>query len=511
METTSLTFFVLVAVSLLIYWNCPKRFQWIVLLLDSVVFYFANATCYTFIYVCISIVSVFAATRFFAKAGNEESAQRRKKRVLAIALAVNIGILSVLKYTNLAIHTFNILGRQILHIEGISDVTWLAPLAISFYTLQLVSYLLDCYWGVADPFENPLHLALYTLYFPLMTSGPICRYSQLGRQLFEEHRFDYDRVKFGLYRIAWGMLKKCAIANRMAVIVDQMWAAPQLSTGLGVWVSTGLFLFQLYADFSGCMDIALGVSASFGIALPENFNAPFYSRSMQEFWRRWHITLGTWLKDYVMNPILKSSGFICLGERCKKRFGKKQGKKIPSYLAMLVLWLCMGLWHGSSWKYIVGEGLWFWLIIVIGQICEPLSKKVLAALRIQKDRAVWHGFQTVRTLFLWLFGMVFFRADSLTDAIKRIAAGCHIQLDLHFAKTVMDVVDFSGIGGKSGLLLMMIAMLAVLIVDYLKSKDVRVMETISRLKWRWMLYYAIVIVIYLSLNIASQESIYAQF
>ena len=511
MEITSITFFALAAVSLLIYWHCPKKYQWIVLLADSIVFYFANATYYTFIYVCVSVASVFAATRFFARAGNAEGSQRRRKRILIFTLAVNIGILGVLKYTNLAIHTFNFLGQRILHIGGISDVTWLAPLAISFYTLQLVSYLLDCYWGVAEPFENPLHLALYTIYFPLMTSGPICRCSQMGGQLFEEHRFDYDRVKFGLYRIAWGMMKKCAVANRMAVMVDQMWANPLASTGLNVWISTGLFLIQLYADFSGCMDIALGVSSCFGITLPENFNAPFYSRTMQEFWRRWHITLGTWLKDYIMNPILKSTGLIRLGEKCKRRFGRKQGKKIPSYLAMLALWLCMGLWHGNSWKYIVGEGLWFWFVIVIGQICEPISKKVLATLRIHTDHALWHAFQTIRTLFLWLFGMVFFRADSLTDAVSRIAAGCHISFNLGFIKDILASVNFADLGGKSGTLLMATATLAVLIIDFMKYKGTHVMEKISKLKWRWVLYYAIVIVIYLSLNIASQESIYAQF
>lgn len=511
MEITSITFFALAAISALIYWHCPKKWQWIVLLIDSIVFYFANATYYTFIYVCVSVASVFAATRFFARAGDAEGLQRRRKCILIFTLAVNIGMLGVLKYTNLVIHTFNFLGRQILHIKGISDVTWLAPLAISFYTLQLVSYLLDCYWGVAEPFENPLHLAVYTLYFPLMTSGPICRYSQLGGQLFEEHRFDYDRVKFGLYRIAWGMLKKCAIANRMAVIVDQMWSAPRLSTGLNVWLATALFVVQLYADFSGCMDIALGVSECFGITLPENFDAPLFSRSMQEFWRRWHITLGSWLKDYIMNPILKSSGFIRLGERCKKRFGEKKGRKIPVYLAMLVLWLCMGLWHGNSWKYILGEGLWFWLVIVVGQICEPISKRAIAALRIRTDHAIWHAFQAIRTLFLYVFGMLFFHAESLPDALRRIAAGFHIRLNTRFIFDLIELVDFDGMGGMEGMLLMMFAILAVIVVDYFKYKGVPVAQRVSRSKWRWVLYYAIVIVIYASLNIASQESIYAQF
>lgn len=180
----------MVGVSLLIYWRMPVRHQWKLLLADSLIFYFANATWYTFAYTAVSAASVYGAARYFAR----QSGEKAKRRVLVLTLVLNIGILAALKYTNLAIHTFNFLGERVLHIRGVSDVAWLAPLAVSFYTLQLVSYLLDCYWGVAEPFDNVLHTVLYTIYFPLMTSGPICRFDELGRQLFAEHRFDYGRV-----------------------------------------------------------------------------------------------------------------------------------------------------------------------------------------------------------------------------------------------------------------------------------------------------------------------------
>ena len=512
MEITSFSFFLLVGISLVVYLYLPYRFQWGVLLFDSVLFYFANASWGTFVYICVSVASIYSAVHFFHKKP-EASAESKRKCVLILAIVLNAGILVILKYMNLVIHTWNFFGERILHVKGLSDVAWLAPMAVSFYTLQLLAYLLDCYWGSAEPFGNPLRLGLYTIYFPLMTSGPICRYDQVGKQLFEEHRFDYNRVKFGLYRIAWGLLKKLAVSNRIAVVVDQMWDLPQTSTGISVWIAVFLFLIQLYTDFSGCMDIALGVSSCFGIVLPENFKAPFYSRNMQEFWRRWHITLGTWLRDYIMNPILKSDGFIRLGGWCRKKFGKKRGKKIPSYLAMLVLWSCMGLWHGNSWKYIVGEGVWFWFVIVGGQILEPCFKKAVDFLKIKTESVLWHGVQTVRTFLLWAFGMLFFRADSLRDSFARIAAGFRIRFDFQFLYDIKGVVDFSEMGGKVGILLLGISLICILIVDFLKYREVNVMEKISQLnwKWRWMLYYVLVIVLYMSLNIASQESIYAQF
>ena len=509
MEITSFSFFAMVGVSLLIYWHMPARHQWKMLLADSIIFYFANATWYTFAYVAVSAASVYGAARYFAR----QSDGKAKKRVLALTLAVNVGILAVLKYTNLAIHTFNFLGERILRVRGVSDVAWLAPLAVSFYTLQLVSYLLDCYWGVAEPFENVLHTALYTIYFPLMTSGPICRFDELGRQLFEEHRFDYGRVRDGLIRVAWGLFKKLAIANRAAVIAEGLWTAPETSRGICVWIATAVYLVQLYTDFSGVMDIALGVSGCFGITLPENFRAPFFSRNIQEFWRRWHITLGTWLRDYIMNPLLKAGPFIRLGAACKRRFGRKRGRKVPSYAAMLALWSCMGLWHGNSWKYIIGEGWWFWFVIVSGQLLEPVFQKMKTGLRIREESGWWHAFQSLRTLTLWMFGMLFFRAASLPDALTRLGASLHGLLDAGLLQGINLAVPFADLGGIGGLAVMGLGFLAVLAVDYMKYRDINVLEKLAGLKWpyRWAVYYVIVLVVFCSLDIAAQESIYAQF
>lgn len=509
MEITSAFFFVMVGVSLLLYWRAPKKLQWKILLADSLIFYFANATWYTFLYVCASVLSVYAATRYFAGQADAKA----KKRVLILTVLLNAGILAVLKYTNFAIHTFNFLGGRILRVGGISDVSWLAPLAVSFYSLQILAYLLDCYWGVAEPFANVLHVALYTIYFPLMTSGPICRFDDMGRQLFEEHRFDYDRVKFGLIRIAWGLFKKLAISNRAAVIVDGLWSTPETSRGLCVWIAVAFFVVQLYTDFSGVMDIALGVSSCFGVTLPENFRSPFFSRNVQEFWRRWHITLGTWLRDYIMNPVLRSRPPQRLAAVCRKKYGKKAGKRIPTYLAMLVLWLATGLWHEGSWRFIVGMGLWFWFVIVSGQLLQPAFDRAKTALHIREESGWWHVFQSLRTIALWMVSLLFFRSESLPDSLTRLAASMRIPLGLGFIFDARAAVDFADLGGLGGLALMALCFAAVLAVDYLQYKGIDVQERLAGLKWpcRWAVYYAIVLVVFFSLNIAGQESLYAQF
>ncbi len=514
MEITSFIFYAFVGISLLIYWKLPRKSQWKLLLADSAIFYCLNAKPWTLVYLAASVISVYLATGYFQRVTDtvdEKGDTDRKKRVvLLLTIALNIGILSVLKYTNLAVHTFNHMARGRWTIQ---EVNWAAPLAVSFYTLQLLAYLLDCYWGIARPEKNVGKLILYTAYFPQMVSGPISRYSDIGTQLFEKHEFDYDRVVHGLKRIAWGLLKKLAVSNRVAVIVNSLWEDPGAFSGFYIWIAAVGFVIQLYTDFSGCMDIVLGVSECFGIYLPENFNAPLLSRTVQEFWRRWHITLGQWLRDYIMNPLAKSDAMVKLGVKCKKKFGKKRGKKIPVYLSMLVLWLCMGIWHGDSWKYILGEGLWFWFVIVVGQVLKEPLDKVKRTMHIKENNICWQLFQTVRTFALVAIGFLFFRAESLMDAVHRIMLGTKFTFDIpkfiQFARFFIQ----PDMGGKLGFLIMTLSFILIFIVDICKYFEVEKGTLFfERHKViRWVGYYGIALFLVLSLNIGVQEFAYAQF
>lgn len=486
MDITSFWYLLFVGVSLLLYWLVPHKVQWLILLADSVAFYLLNAAPYTIIYLIVSVGSVYLAALFFRRSQSVKS----KRAVLALVIVLNVGILVLLKYTNMFLGTFRAwtgLPVPVVH--------WLAPLAVSYYTLQILSYLLDCYWrNDFQPEKNPLKLFLFASFFPLMVSGPICRYSQLGRQLFQEHRFDYERVVSGMRRVLWGLAKKVVVANHLALLVAPMFDNVELFSGPWVFVSAILFVVQLYFDFSGCMDIVIGVSRCFGILLPENFRAPFLSRSVQEFWQRWHITLGAWLKDYVMFPISRTAAFKNWSRKCKKKWGKS-GQKIPYYAAMFVVWTLMGIWHGSSWKYVIGEGWFFWLVIVAGQLFDPLSKKCKEKLHIGRDNRLWHAFQVCRTFLLFSIGNIAFRAASLSQTFfmyRRAFVWNGIREQLLALKELG-----GAFGGKEALLIVGLLILAQIGSDLMLSRGKPTQALVAKqpIVLRWAAYLALVFIV----------------
>lgn len=502
MSITSVLFICFVLISIFIYYLLKGNGQWILLLIDSIVFYVLSAKPITLIYVAYTVASVYCATAFFDKVSN-----KKKKVLLAAVLLSNVAILAVLKYSNLGIHSVNGLLKIFRVEKAFAEVEYLAPLALSFYMLQMLSYLLDCYWGVAIPEKNIAKLTLYTIYFPLMVSGPICRHSQIGNSLFDKHEFDYNRVVCGLRRIAFGLIKKMAIADRLAVIVNVIYGDIDTYSGIWFWLGAFIFIFQLYLDFSGCMDIVIGASQCFGIILPENFNHPFTATNIQEFWQRWHITLGTWLKDYIMNPILRTRLCMKIGEISKARFGKKKGKKIPSYFAMFFVWTCMGIWHGNSWKYIIGEGWWFWIIIVVGQILEPTLLKIKEILHI-KECSAWTLFQRVRTFVIFAVGMVFFRADSLSQGFRMLKRGVTGLVSSLKPSYIIDIILpkmdqdnlIKGMGGKFSFVVMMISIIFVLIIENMQSRNTDIDEWIGTRKniTRWVMYGTEILIIIIS-------------
>lgn len=502
MDITSLVFLTFVAISLIIYWVTPRGYQWIVLLVDSLIFYFSNSISYTFLYLLVSVMSVWVATIFFS---TSQSDNRKKKYVLISVIILNVAMLAVLKYTNLAINTL-----RIFKITELNNVTWIASLGISFYTLQIVAYLLDAYWGVVAIERNPLKLLLFTSYFPAILSGPINRFEDLGPQLFADHRFDYADVTDGMKRIALGMFKKLAISNRMAVIVDMLWNNVEVYHGVWIWIAVFGYVIQLYTDFSGCMDIVIGVSACFGIRLTENFRAPLFSKNIQEFWQRWHITLGQWLRDFIMNPILKSAAMIKMADWSKKKFGKKKGKKIPVYIAMLPVWLLMGLWHGNSWKYILGEGLWFWLAIVAGQLLEPWFVKLKTVFKI-RDGRLWKLWQIVRTNIIFAIGTLFFRAASFTDALYRLRCSVGVNMSVQLIKqTIMDAM---GTLGPLNSFLLFLSVIGVCIYDGFLYKNNDLLHSLKHRCFvvRWAVYMCMVLSICAAYSSGNQVFAYAQF
>jgi D-alanyl-lipoteichoic acid acyltransferase DltB (MBOAT superfamily) len=237
------------------------------------------------------------------------------------------------------------------------------------------------------------------------------------KELYVKHKFAYQNICFGCQRIVWGLFKKLVISDRVGIIVSGIWNDSVKYTGFWPWVAAFLYPLQIYTDFSGCMDIVLGAAELFDIHLAENFNNPFFSRGLQEFWQRWHITLGTWARDYVFYPILKSRFLVSLGRTCKKKFGKKIGKFIPWCIGMAALWFVMGFWHGSI-QHIFGVSLWYWIILSVSELLAPAFSKIKKYLDVKEDSFGWHLFQSIRTYILFAIGSVFFSASGLREAIE---------------------------------------------------------------------------------------------
>lgn len=508
MALTSFGFLCFLAVLLLLYYVVPGKLQNPLLMLANMMFcYFAGGW-----YLVLFIAGLTVLTYIIAILLEKYKLDNKKQKcVMVLAACLCVGVLFVLKYINFFVYT----GRGICGLFGISNswttINIIAPLGISFYMLQLIGYFIDVQRGVCKAQRNFLQYGLFATFFPQITSGPINRYADMEPQFASVRKFDYTQFMFGLQRIAWGFFKKLVISERMAVIVNTVFRDFNTYSGFYIVVAIICFAFQLYTDFSGYVDIALGASQSLGLKLSENFNNPFFSRSLSEFWRRWHITLGAWFKDYVFYPVLKSELFIKIGNYTKKHFGKKRGKKIPTYLGMFVLWFLTGLWHGGSWNYIIGSGLLHWFYIVGGLILEPVFDKIKSVLKINVDWLPYRIFQSFRTVTLVCIGWIFFRAESMTVAFKMIKA------IFTFDTGVFNCNNFLALGlDAKDFIVALISILVLLIVMFVKEKtDVREVLSKQHIVIRWTVYLALVLVVfifgYYGLGYEAGDFIYQQF
>lgn len=409
MSLTSLSFFALVSIAVIWYYIMPIKYRWISLLVASS-FFIVNKNNWTLVTVMVVSIGCTYITAVIIEK------HRKKIKIIKIMLSfcilINAGTLIVLKDFNFFMITGRCIQRLSGHEANLQNVSLLAPLGISYYTLTLIAYVLDVYWGTAQTEINPLKFFLFIGYFPLLTSGPIIRASESKNNILEGHRFSYESFCFGVQRILWGLFKKLVISERLAIFVNSVYGEFTIYTGLYIWIAVFAFTIQLYTDFSGCIDIVLGVSELFGIYLPENFDLPFLSISLSEFWRRWHITLGGWLRDYILYPILKTSLWQKMGDKARKKYGKKIGKKIPVWCGMLVSWFLIGFWHGGAWNYIIGVGLFFGTIIILGEMLEPAFMKLISHFCINIECFSWKFYQIVRTFILFSLGLSFFRANN---------------------------------------------------------------------------------------------------
>ncbi|MBR1692754.1 MAG: MBOAT family protein [Lachnospiraceae bacterium] len=509
MTFVSFAFVVFVAVTAVVYFLVPAKYQWCVLLAASYLFFWFNSGwLLLFLFVATAVAYVTARAVYAVSAngraylkehGQELPKQQRKdykeknrkkaRRVLMAGIAADLGILLVLKYSGFFVSNANLMLRYAgIQIPG---MTFWLPLGISFYTLQAIAYMVDVYRGKYEPDKSFGRFMLFMSFFPQLVQGPIARHDRLAHQLYAAHRFDYRRLTFGVQLVVWGWMKKLILADRVAVAVNQIFDNYSKYTGMILFLGAALYGLQVYADFSGGMDMARGVAWIFGIELELNFVQPYFSKSIEEFWRRWHVTLGGWMRDYVFYPLSLSKAFAAVGRKSRRFLGSFVGKRLPSFLAMFLVYFLVGFWHGAEWKYIA-YGVWNGVFITSGILLTEFYDKARQKCGIRSGSVCWRAFQILRTFCLVSLGRIFSRANGLMAALHMFGRMRYRWYDPTFL--VDGSLEALGLDHYHWLLVLLFIGI-LLFADYLHEKGVNIREGIARqhIVFRWLLFYGAVI------------------
>ena len=482
MSLISIPYMVLVLVVVCLYYFVPMAYRWCLLAIANVIFYVSSSRGLSLFLLC-SIISIYVGGILLQQRNDKQKKKlkeldkedkkafkqlikKQKKAILVSIVAINIGILLYLKYFNFFAMNLNAIF-EFVHLDskiGIREV--ILPLGISYYTLMAISYVVDVYRGKYKASYNFFKVALYLSFFPQMVEGPISRFDETADQLYKGNRFSLRNLKCGLYLILWGLFKKMVIADRAALFVNSVFG--ESYAGATIFLAVVLYTIQIYAEFSGAMDIVRGSGYLFGVYLPQNFNQPFFSKSIAEFWRRWHITLGTWLKDYVFYSVSLSKVNMNLNKSVKKHFSNHFGKFILSAFPLFFVWFFNGFWHGASWKYIL-YGLYYYIIMMLGLLLQPFFMKMKDKLHIDDQHVFYQVFAIVRTWIIVLGGMLLFRAKSISAAITMFFS--------IFSKEGLQL----SLGGmtKYDYLILIIGILGMFILSILREKQVDVFHLLD--------------------------------
>ena len=385
-------FFVLV---LLFYFLLPHKLRWVFLLLASCIFYMFFKPEYILILAFITVVTYLTGLKMEASEDH-----RKKKQYLIISLIANIAILAFFKYYNFI--NGNITG--LINLFGWSNpipyLDILLPVGLSFYTFQAMSYSIEVYRNKQKAERHFGIYSLYLMFFPKLVAGPIERPQNLLPQFGARQAFSWLNLLTGFRLMAWGFFKKLVIADRLAMYVNDIYYDPANHHWLSLVLAAVFFSLQLYFDFSGYSDIAIGAAKTLGFDLMQNFNAPYSAKSVSEFWRRWHISLSTWVNDYLYTPLMIAT---------------RDYRKAGLVFSLLVAFLTIGLWHGASWNYIV-----FGLLQGVALSYEALTKKLRKKISSKASPALYNSFSNFLVLLFWSFSLIFFRANSTNEATEII-------------------------------------------------------------------------------------------
>lgn len=484
MRFTMVSFALFAAVLLLLYYRIPKCWQWKLLLAASFCFYLWAGVEYL-VFILFSVLTSFGTALQMER--NRESLReqgiafkaliKKKNRVwLTVCLLLNFAVLAVCK-------VFLIVPT------GDCFLSLGLPLGISFYLFQTMGYVIDVYRGSVKAERNPFQFALFASYFPQLIQGPISKFSQLAPQLYSPHEYDGKQVSFGLQRMLWGYFKKLVIADRIAVAVATL-KAPEY-TGTSFFVLTVFYAVQIYGDFTGGIDIALGLSQALGITLPENFIRPFFSKNIAEYWRRWHISLGAWMKDYIFYPISVSKPILRLSKAARKRWGNF-GKRLPVYVASVATWFVTGIWHGLTPNFVLW-GMLNCFFIVLSEEFSPLYHRFHARFHL-KEKKWYGGLEMLRMFVLMNLIRICDLFPDVGEYVRRIGSlvttfNFHILWDGTLMKLGLSGLDY---------MILALGIMVMFTVSLFQEKKGSVREILwSKPKLRYCLLFVLFLVILL--------------
>jgi D-alanyl-lipoteichoic acid acyltransferase DltB (MBOAT superfamily) len=484
----SLEFLVYFPVVVLVYFWLPFRYRWAWLLAASCLFYMAFIPVYILILFFTIIIDYYAGLYI------ERARGKDRKRLLAVSIIANVGVLAVFKYYNFLNDNLNFLFTGFALENPVPYLNIILPIGLSFHTFQAMSYTIEVYRGT-QPAERHLgYYSLYVMYFPQLVAGPIERPQNVLPQFHQPHDLDYCRTLDGLKRMTWGMFKKVVVADNLAVMVNNVYNHPTDYQGVSLLIATVFFAFQIYCDFSGYSDIAIGASHIMGIRLMENFNRPYYAKSIGEFWRRWHISLSTWFRDYLYIPL-----------------GGNRVSVPRQYFNLFFIFMVSGIWHGANWTFVIWGAL-HGFYQIFGRLTKTYRDAFNARTGLTRLPGLLKLLRVGSTFLLVAFAWIFFRANSVTDAfyiVENLFTGLGNWREAFGSQR--EHVLFLDAPPR----IFFIGLLSVGPMEavHLVQRHGSVTEALARKPvWvRWPVYYGAVLLILLLGNFGSSQFIYFQF
>ena len=516
MAYTSLGFLGFLVVVAAVYYLVPKKYQWAVLLAASYAFYLFSGVGQSLFIIGTTLITYLAGRlmqnirddyksqlKKLPKDTPKETKQELKKstnnkirRIKFGSVILDLLILAVVKYLGFLIENINSIFNLFHYDAKLPLINIIVPLGISFYTFMSMGYLIDVGRGRYDAEKHLGKFALFVSFFPTIVQGPICRFDDVGKQLGAEHKFDYNNFKFGAQLMLWGFFKKMVIADRAFPAVSAVFSADNYLDYNGSIYFFGMLMYavQIYCDFSGGIDIARGAAQMLGIDLPQNFERPYFSMSVAEYWRRWHITLGAWMREYVFFPIMLSKPVTKISKFFRQRGKKQVAKLVPSVVTPFVVFFLIGVWHGAAWKYIA-FGLYNATIVASSVALAPTFKKIIAKFNINTTNFSWKLFCIVRTFLVLGVSKILVKAPNLTAAVHMVKS-IFTQVDLDFIFGFDGRIFELGIDEKN-MFVLFVSVLVLLLVSVLQENGMKIRETIAKqnIVFRWSIYLIALIVV----------------